>query len=73
MSRDLDDTSAISRADVSDAVPDIPQAMAEELKFAAALPPAEAVQVLAERFTDRLGAGDVTRQRPVQVQGGGRP
>ncbi|GGD24616.1 DEAD/DEAH box helicase [Nocardioides daphniae] len=68
--RGLDDAGAINRVDVSDAVPDIPEAMAEELKFAAALPREEAVRVLAERFTDGMGAGRITEQPLVYRQHG---
>ncbi|MBE7325181.1 DEAD/DEAH box helicase [Nocardioides sp. Y6] len=71
--RDLDDTAAINHADVSDAVPDIPAAMAEELKFSAALPPEDAVRVLAERFTDRVGAAQIVQQPLQHRTESGRP
>ena len=67
--RGLEDTSAISRADVAEAVPSIPEAMADELKFSAAMPREDAVRVLAERFTDRAGAANVTCQRLVRGSG----
>ena len=67
--RDLQDTSGINRAVTSEAVPYIPEAMADELKFAAALPRDLAVRILAERFTDRQGAAGITSRRLLRTLG----
>lgn len=70
--RELDDTAAISRTTVADAVPDIPAEMAQQLKFSAALPQDVAVRILGERFTDTGGAEDVTRSRLVRSHSEGK-
>ncbi|WP_166390134.1 DEAD/DEAH box helicase [Nocardioides ochotonae] len=71
--RGLDDTADISRTSVDGAVPAIPEEMARELKFSAALPHDVAVRILAERFTDAAGAEDVTEHRLVRAVDGGNP
>lgn len=69
--RDLAETSAINRADVTEAVPAVPKTMADDLKFSAALPRAVAARIVGERFMDTAGAGDVTRRRLVFKQPAG--
>ncbi|MBW9208623.1 hypothetical protein KV100_03075 [Mumia sp. zg.B21] len=67
--RGLDDTAAISRTTVADAVASIPEQMAQDLKFSVALPHDVAVRILGERFTDTAGAEDVAGRRLVRTFG----
>lgn len=61
--RELSELGDVSFDDV---LPGVPAEMVDSLKFSAALPAAVAIQTLAERFVDRLGAAVVATETIVE-------